>query len=220
VVVGSDHGLCGRFNEDLAEFAARSLAKPAAAGRLRTLVIGERMAALLGQARLPVETVLPTAGSAARIPDTVDRVLLGIDEWHSTRHIDVVHLLYSRRRTGERSVPAAQRILPVDLRHLRRPAAPPWPSHVLPTYRMPRDELLAALVRQYLFVALCRGCAESHAAEHASRLSAMERAEHNLDERRASLVTRFRRQRQSVITAELLDVVGGYEALQTEGEPR
>jgi F-type H+-transporting ATPase subunit gamma len=77
---------------------------------------------------------------------------------------------------------------------------------------MDREQLFAALVREYLFVRLFRACAESQAAEHASRLSAMQSASRNLDDRQVELVAEFRRRRQELITAELLDVVAGYEA--------
>jgi F-type H+-transporting ATPase subunit gamma len=80
---------------------------------------------------------------------------------------------------------------------------------------MERERLFTALVRQYLFVSLFRACAESQAAEHASRLSAMQSASKNLDERQVELLGEFRRRRQEVITAELLAVVSGYEALST-----
>lgn len=60
---------------------------------------------------------------------------------------------------------------------------------------------------------LFRACAESQASEHASRLAAMQAAQHNLDERLEEVALNFRRARQNVITSELLDVVSGFEAI-------
>jgi len=75
------------------------------------------------------------------------------------------------------------------------------------------EQLFAALIRQYLFVAIYRACAESLAGENASRLAAMQRAEQQIDECLDDMMRRFHQQRQSTITAELLDIVAGVEAL-------
>jgi F-type H+-transporting ATPase subunit gamma len=107
----------------------------------------------------------------------------------------------------------------VDLARFSRLRAEPWPSRVLPTFSMEPRPLFAALVRQYLFISVFRACAESLASEHASRLSSMQGAERNIDERLDDLGGRYRRQRQESITEELLDVVAGFQALKRRREP-
>jgi F-type H+-transporting ATPase subunit gamma len=215
VVFGSDHGLCGRFNEDLADFVHQHLRAHAEVESLRMLIVGERMTPLMETAGMSVDETLTVPGSAARITALVDRILLTLDTWQADARVADVHLFYNRRRSGSRLHPMAHRLLPVDLRRFHRLEEEPWPSRVLPTFSMERERLFTALVRQYLFVSLFRACAESQAAEHASRLSAMQSASKNLDERQVELLGEFRRRRQEVITAELLDVVSGYEALST-----
>ena len=74
-------------------------------------------------------------------------------------------------------------------------------------------ETLRALIREYLFVSLFRASAESLASENASRLSAMQRADKNIDELLDELNGDFRRVRQNGIDEELFDVVAGFEAL-------
>ena len=51
------------------------------------------------------------------------------------------------------------------------------------------------------------------ASENASRLTAMQKAEENIEERLDNLNAQFNRQRQNAITEELLDIVAGFEAL-------
>ena len=213
IVFGSDHGLCGRFNGDLADFVREHLQARAETEDVRVLVVGARMAPLVEEAGMPVDETLAVPGSAARITALVDQIFLTLDTWQAEVDVVSVHLFYNRRRAGSRTDPMAQRLLPVDLHRFHRLEEEPWPSRVLPTFSMNRERLFAALVRQYLFVSLFRACAESQAAEHASRLSAMQSASRNLDDRQTELVGEFRRRRQGVITAELLDVVAGYEAL-------
>jgi len=218
IVFGSDHGLCGRFNEDITAFALQrmetSVADPE--GR-RLLAVGSRVAANLEQSGQFVEEDLLMPGSAARITATVQQVLLIIDEWRSQGDIRYVYLYYNRHLSSGGYHPTGVELLPVDLRRFQRLEEAPWPSRRLPTFTMDRRHLFAALLRQYFFVSIFRACAESQASEHASRLAAMQSAEKNLDEKLKEVITQFRRMRQEAITTELLDVVSGFEAVTVDG---
>jgi F-type H+-transporting ATPase subunit gamma len=88
-----------------------------------------------------------------------------------------------------------------------------WDSRSLPTFTMGWNRLFSLLVRQYLFVSLYRASFESLESENASRLASMQAAEKNIEERLEELTNQFHRQRQASITAELLDIVAGFEAL-------
>lgn len=81
---------------------------------------------------------------------------------------------------------------------------------------MDADRLFSALIRQHLFASLYRACVESLASENASRLRSMQAAEKNIQERIEDLTGLYHRERQASITAELLDVVAGSEALAEE----
>lgn len=210
VVFGSDHGLCGRFNEAVAEHALDAMAAMPAPPLI--LAVGTRAAGSLEHAGRSVEEVFLVPGSAARITDTVQQILMKVDQWQSDAGVSRVWLFYNGHAGGRRHEPRSDSLLPVDLGRFRR-AAEVWPSRSLPIFTMERDRLLSRLVHQYLFVSVFRACAESQASEHASRLAAMQSAEHNLDERLQDVAQEFRRARQTVITAELLDVVGGFEAI-------
>jgi hypothetical protein len=76
--------------------------------------------------------------------------------------------------------------------------------------------IAAQELHQYFFVSLFRARAKSQASEHASRLAAMQSAERNLDERLGEVTGAYRRARQDAITAELLDVVAGFEAIAAD----
>ena len=80
---------------------------------------------------------------------------------------------------------------------------------------MDKYKLTSALFRQYFFVILYRACAESLKSESTSRLAAMQMAEKNITERLNELNTQFNQQRQTTITEELLDIVAGFEALNS-----
>ncbi|MDP4640170.1 MAG: F0F1 ATP synthase subunit gamma [Pseudomonadales bacterium] len=218
VVFGSDHGLCGRFNEEITGHALQcmnSIAK--APDRWRLLAVGARVASSLAQAGRTIEAGILTPSSAAQITVTVQQILLKIDAWRQQADVGDVYLFYNRRVDGRGYNPADTKLLPVDLQRLQLLREQHWPSRRLPTFTMGREELLSRLLHQHLFVSIFRACAESLVSEHASRLAAMHSAERNLDERLDDVTMVFRRARQGVITAELLDVMAGFEAI-TAGE--
>jgi F-type H+-transporting ATPase subunit gamma len=82
---------------------------------------------------------------------------------------------------------------------------------------MPWQQLLGSLIRQFFFIALYRTMVESLASENAARLAAMQVAEKNINQRLDEITGQYNHRRQSAITAELLDIVSGFEALASSG---
>jgi len=219
VVFGSDHGLCGRFNEQITTFALNRMAATTADQENRLLLaVGARVAATLEHKGQAVEVDFLVPGSVAQITATVQQILLKVDDWREHSNVRDVLLFYNRHTVGRTYRPTGFKLLPVNLHRFRSLEEEAWPSRSLPTFSMDRRQLLTRLLRQYLFVSIFRACAESQASEHASRLVAMQSAERNLDERLEEVTMDFRRARQNAITSELLDVVSGYEVLRTTGE--
>lgn len=219
VVFGTDHGLCGRFNEEIVEHALAHMGSlPEADRPPQILAVGARAAASLEHAGSTVAEDFFVPGSAAHITDTVQQILLKIDEWRAAGDAHVVHVYYNAHGSARSYEPTVRRLLPVDVTHFRHLQQQDWPSRRVATYTMKRDRLLRRLINQYLFVTVFRACAESQASEHASRLAAMQAAERNLDERLEQVTQQYRRARQSVITAELLDVVAGFEAITARSD--
>ncbi len=215
IVIGSDRGLCGRFNDRIAEFAAEKL-RAAATEPPFLAVVGVRAAARLEAAGHPADRSFGLPGSIGGLTETVQTIAVGIDRWVAEDRVDGVALVYNRHRGGTLAEPVESTLLPVPKDHLNALARAPWPSRQLPTFRMERGQLLSWLISQYLFVGLYRGLAESLASEHASRLTAMQGAEHNIDDRLDDLRAAYRQKRQETITRELLDVVAGYESVRSK----
>jgi len=213
IVFGSDYGLCGRFNEELADHVLAQMDAIAPARRgWRVLAVGARLAAVLERESRPVQELLSVPGSASGITGTVRRILLHVERWRRDERVTHVHLFYNRHLSSRRYQPLGIQLLPVTVHRFHRLEEEPWPSRVLPTFTMTREDLFLALLEQYFFVTLFRACAESLASENGSRLAAMQNAEKNLDERHADVVAEFRRRRQEAITGELLDLLSGFEA--------
>lgn len=214
VVFGSDRGLCGRFNEDIAEFTLTTLAREnIATERRHVLAVGARVEARLEEAGQSVHESFFVPGSVAGITATVQAILQQIDTWREQHTVAKVLLFYNRQLSGKRRRPEVSQLLPLEFTRFQGANAPRWPSRSLPTYTMQRAELFASLVRQYLFVWVFRACAFSLASENAGRLAAMQAAERNISERLLELSRSFSQERQEAITAELLEVVSGFMVL-------
>ncbi len=209
VAFGSDHGLCGRFNEDLAEQVGAALAQ-FPAHDYRILAVGVRLAAVLESRGLITEQTFYTPAAATGIVSTLRQVLPALEQWRNAG-IERLLLCQQRPQAGVRPMPRTLALLPLDPATFRSPG--PWPGRSLPGHYGDRAALLTTLLGEWLFVAFFRACAESLASEHASRLLAMQNAERNIEDKLTTLHTLYHQQRQEAITTELLDVIVGFEAM-------
>lgn len=212
VIFGSDQGLCGSFNEQIAGYAIEKMDEIDSLERI-AVAVGERVVPRLEEAGQPTEAHFSFYGDHLGITQVMMDVLVKIEDWQSNRRVDQIMLFYNRSVSGAAYVPYMAKLFPLDLEWLNGLAGKKWPSRTLPTYSMDIDQLFSALVRQYLFFTLYRAFVESLASENASRLLSMQAAEKNIEEHLNELNVQFHRQRQEAITSELLDVVTGFEAL-------
>ena len=220
VVFGSNVGLCGPVNREVAASIERSIER----NRITSVVaIGDRLADELELAGIgPVEAVIDLPSTIEGISARVDDVLLWIDE-HVGRAVGRVELvvpeLLDRQSIAPRSVvprsvvPRSVVVVPTDPDRVRQIAARPWPTNHIPMHRGSWPRLVTTLTRELLLVQLHQAFVQTMAAVASSRLAAMDAAQRSVAERLDELHARHRMLRQSEITEELLDVVAGFETL-------
>ncbi len=211
IVFGSDQGLVGQFNDIIADFAIKTLT--ALPGGLRVWAVGERVHARLVDAGLPMVGHFIVPNSVKAITPLVAQIQIQSEADRAKGGYEQVYVFHNRPQTGSLYEPVSQRLLPLDEVWQQSLTKVPWPTKTVPQVLNDRSATMRALIREYLFISLFRACAESLASENASRLSAMERADKNIDELLENLHGTFHRLRQSSIDEELFDVVSGYEAL-------
>ena len=212
VVFGSAWGLCGRFNEQIAAHTQARLDERGDA-EVHLLALGELVDGRLEDVGYPPDRILEAPDAVEQITPRVQDLLVEVERWREEQHIRDVLLFYNETGPGSSFAPTTQALLPLDRHWLTQLEDRAWPTRMIPIFRMDWEPLFAALVRQYLFVSLYRAFAESLASEHTSRLTAMQMAQDNAEERLDDLRLRFHRRRQSAITEELLDITAGSEAL-------
>lgn len=209
IVIGSDRGLCGGYNDKITRFArSRMDSRPIMLG-----VIGARVAARLEADGRRLDAAHSLPGSVEGVTRLVQSVIVDIDRWTRIEGVGQVWLVHNRREGRITAKPQSHRLLPLPDSYLHKLSEADWPGRSVPLFRMESDRLMSWLVQQRLFVVIYRALAEALASEHATRLAAMQAAERNIEERRDDLRQLYRQRRQETITREMLDVVSGYEAV-------
>jgi F-type H+-transporting ATPase subunit gamma len=213
VVFGSDLGLAGRFNIRITEHAVEHMTRLHPEPRDRFVIaVGARVEGTMERAGEAVAGSFPSPDSVDAIVGTVQELLLAIESFRTREGVDRFYLFYNHYHSGATYRPHMVHLLPLNLEWLSGLERRPWPSPVLPRFRVGWKQLFSELVREHLFVSLFQAAARSQAAENASRLASMEAAERRIEERIGNLQGRFNQQRQQGITEELLDLVTGFLA--------
>lgn len=191
VLLGSERGFCGDFNESL---VAVLVAQPPQAPATRILTLGQRVGNLLENdartiARLPGATAVEEVAAAL---DTLMEQLLAVQAPHTTLELHVLHHAEDTAR------PAVTPLLPPFETVSAMPAGGSAPRLYLPAAGFFRD-----LVRQHLFVSLHALLYTSLSVEHTRRVRHLEGAIRRVDERLDALVRRGQALRQEEITEEI-----------------
>ncbi|MBW7472063.1 F0F1 ATP synthase subunit gamma [Marinobacter sp. F4218] len=217
VVFGSDHGLCGSYNETVAQAVVTAPELLAAEHPgLRILCVGAQMNDALTGLGITSEAVLLPPASAAGIgrlaSDIVTRLdTIGRGDPHNRL---VATLAFMQRADHGQQRPAVTRLLPLAPSLVAELAERPWVSRSLPIHSLSSDQVFAALLRSHIFASVFRASAEAIVTENAARLARMQQAERSVDDQLEQVKGQMRSVRQEEITTELLDVIIGFEALQ------
>jgi F-type H+-transporting ATPase subunit gamma len=204
VMVTSDKGLAGAFNTNLIKAGQRFAAEhPDAA--VRMILIGrkgrdffrKRGATVVSEhlnmaAKLVFADVAAIAGKAM--------------ELYRDDEIDAVYLIYNEFKSVAAQTLVTAKVLPIQL--------PEQTSPVDYIFEQPPVEMLNALLPKYVEMEFYRALAESTAAEHAARMTAMEAATSNAGEMIEKLTLFMNRVRQASITKEIIEVVSGAAAAE------
>ena len=137
-----------------------------------------------------------------------EAIAFELTEAYVNGELDAVHLIYNEFVNAGMQRIVVDQILPIV------DDGDKGGSTVDFDYEPGRDELLNALLPREIATRIYRALLESNAAEHAARMQAMENASKNAKEMVASLTLFYNRARQAAITTELMEIIGGAEALK------
>lgn len=200
IVVCSEHGFAGAFNDRLLDSAATKRAPGQQLG-----IIGQRGAMLAEERGLDVTWSFPMATHVGGILSVTRRVA---DHLASAARADII---FGRYLMGGSYSIGTNAILPLDPDLLSEKGRRSRPLH-----QIDPGKLLQQVASEYLFAEITRAVMESLASENGARLQLLGAADNNIGDK----LEIFRRQenslRQEAITSELLDVVTGAEAIMSD----
>ena len=212
VVIGSEKGLCGEFNEKLFQFFQKSIGDYKEA---HIIAIGNKIASRLEQYQIQTYD-FPSTNE--KISDLLSDLLIVIQKWIKEENIGEIAFFHNQIVSMPSYEPKFKSIFPLNLDWLKNLKEKPWPSHCLPTYTMKREELFYSLAQELLFISMYRSFIESLASENVARLASMQAAESSIEDRVAKLESNYRLQRQAQITEELFDILSGFEELSKRND--
>lgn len=211
VVIGTDYGFAGQFNEEIIRYALHVLSHDHHSG-CHVIAVGAQIAAGLTALQRVIAASYPLPSSLAGVNPLVQRLLLEIERIKADQDIEEVVLLFNRPAAATTYAQEKIRLFPVLMDDLQSKTGK-WPSRSIPISAIAHEQMLRALVREYIYVNIFRSIALSMAGENASRLAAMHAAVKKIEEVSENLTMEYRQSRQNAITGELLDIISGFEAL-------
>jgi F-type H+-transporting ATPase subunit gamma len=216
LILGSEQGLSGQFNEQIVTYALETMDRLGISPELRRLVtLGDHAAFRLRAMNLAVEQSFAIQGTIDGMTRCVRELFNYLGELRQEDDTPVL-IFHNKPLSGAHYQPHMTRLLPVDMSLLRELAVRPWPAKSVPTFTMEPWPLFRSLINQLIRNRVERPYVESLLSENTSRLLAMQVAEKNIGEYLEDLKHDFNNRRQGEITAELLDIVAGSEALSAD----
>jgi F-type H+-transporting ATPase subunit gamma len=206
VTVTSNRGLCGGFNAYIMKKATALINEEYANANVNILSIGKKSSEHFTKNGFNVEST-HDALFADLTFDNTSRVAEGIMERFVQGDYDKVVLVYNQFKNAATQVIMAENYLPVQ-------AAEDEESIVADYIFEPtKKEIVEQLIPKSLKTQLFKAVLDSHAAEHGARMTAMHKATDNASELKKDLTLTYNKARQAAITNEILEIVGGAEAL-------
>jgi F-type H+-transporting ATPase subunit gamma len=212
VVMTSERGLCGGFNTQIVREARTKIDELVRAGKtVKILAVGKKgrdqLRRLHGEKIVKYVDLSAHRNIGADAAHVVSEALL---ELFHAGEFDVATLFFSQFKSVISQVPTALQLIPA-----RAPEGvkPPDLKGAVYEYEPSEEEILEALLPQYLNGQLLQALLENQAGFYGAQMSAMDNATRNAGDLIRKLSIRYNRQRQANITKELIEIISGAEAL-------
>jgi F-type H+-transporting ATPase subunit gamma len=211
IVVTSDRGLCGAFNANIGKatiaLIQEKYANLHAAGQVEVLTLGKKGAEYLGRRGYKLNaahTEIFAGLNFAKVRVVGDEILADF----AAGKYDVVELIFNEFKNVATQIIRTEQLLP-----LQENAETATASNVDYIFEPSEEQIINELIPKSVKLSIFRSLLESNASEHGARMTAMDKATDNAGELIKALKLEYNRSRQAAITKEILEIVGGAEAL-------
>jgi F-type H+-transporting ATPase subunit gamma len=209
VVLTSDRGLAGAFNTGISKAAYRYYTELKAQGKeLTVATIGRKGGDYFRRRGVPIAHTLGhvyeklSYEKAREIGEMIIRD-------YAEENLDAIYLCYNEFKSAISQKIVLERILPIEPKQIEGDK-----SQLDYEYEPDQQTLLNTLLPLYVNVEIYRALLESVASEHGARMTAMDNATNNAADMLKRLTLQANRARQAAITTELMEIIGGAEALK------
>jgi F-type H+-transporting ATPase subunit gamma len=206
VTVTSNRGLCGGFNSSIIKGAVKHIEDNYKGKQVHLLTIGKKGNDLLSKKHTVIENNNDIFDELTfdNVADIADKIMGMFAEGN----YDKVELIYNRFKNAATQITTIEQFLPI---------APIEGEVTLNTdyiFEPSKPEIVLELIPKSLKTQLYKALRDSFASEHGARMTAMHKATDNAKELRDELLLTYNKARQAAITNEILEIVGGAEALK------
>lgn len=208
IMITSDRGLCGGFNANIIAKAFKLASDKKAEGmEVKFFCVGRKGRDAARKNDFELGLSFGDRMGSVDFPLAIEVAQTVVHEY-TAMELDEAWLVYGEFVSMAHQPPVSQRLLPLSA---PKPEEGAQSEYV---YEPSEARLLSDLLPRYVNVQVYRGMLDTSASEHAARMAAMDNATRNCSDLINSLTLLYNKTRQASITSELIDIVGGAEALK------
>jgi len=213
VIITADRGLAGAFNSNIVR-RALDFIRQSSAPDVTLVVVGRKGRDFFRRRSFTIKRDM--LGFWDRLAYTHAAELADyLMEQYLNAEVDEVHLIYNEFRSVAVQRPLREQLLPIPRAEPGEGSTPPTVDYI---YEPAPAAILGDLLPRHVRTQVFRALMESLAGEYGARMTAMEAATKNAKDMIEVLTIQYNKARQEKITKELLDIVGGAEALKQGAE--
>lgn len=216
IVIGSDRGLCGAFNNNLFKVVVKTIEEDYGQykkeGRLSLICIGRKAIKHFGKRNYNILARYPNFFEEVKFNNASEIMDLVVRQFVKGQ-FDEVKLAYNEFKSVISQNRIVEQVLPIDPQTLvNEDQEQSKPKEYI--YEPSVDKILEKLLPSHLNLQLWKAILESNAAEQGARMTSMDNATENANELQEDLELEYNRARQSAITTEISEIISGAQALE------
>jgi F-type H+-transporting ATPase subunit gamma len=210
VLVTTDRGLCGALNVNTIRAATRYLAENHPQEQ-KFVTVGRKGYQFLARFRRHILAEVSGLSDRPALGEVLPVLTVALQEYMEGR-ADVILLAYARWISTLRQEATVQTLVPLELPHRAEGEGGPTADYL---YEPDPEGVLDVLLPRYVESQVYQALLENKASEYSARMIAMQNATEAAGDLITSLTLTANKVRQATITAELMEIVGGAEALKS-----
>ena len=207
VAITSNRGLCGGFNSSITKGVMRTIQEKYSDVKVDIFSIGKKGGDVLAKKVRVVEKRNDIYDDLTF--DNVAAIAEELMALYTNRTYDKIELVYNQFKNAATQITQVEQFLPIKPIDGEREI-----SDADYIFEPSKEEIVLALIPKSLKTQLYKAIRDSFASEHGARMTAMHKATDNAKDLRDGLLLTYNKARQAAITNEILEIVGGAEALK------